>query len=609
MMKNIAERILSKIRQQLSIYQLLLVRQRGFSLSSSLHFVDTSDISDISDTSYTSDIFNTFHRVTDKEFEIVKFGKKIDCHTVNWHCDYHSGYCYPAGKRFDRIKINKFFNQGIDIIFPWQLSRFGFGTDLALHYRQSKDANCYYIFKSLVVDWIEKNPFLVGVNWICTMDVAIRAANWIVAARMFGDIFREDTIFVEQISKSLYNHGRYIEKFPEKFHDSGNNHLIADYSGLFLLALSFNQTKRGKRWLKTAKNGLEFCMEKQILQDGVDFENSIPYHRLALELLAVPVVVARNVNIEFSKTYYRKLFKMFEFVGAYMDSKGNAPQIGDNDSGRFLTLSHVEEQNHRYLLELGQQIFEYDFGTGNDGHYLLPIFKIPADKISLSAVGISPRNCNKSVFFTESGYYCLKNSLFTIVVFCPDHNRGGHRHFDSGSFTLSCKGVPIVVDAGSGVYTSNLSLRRSLRDYPSHNLYYREKPNSNNRNYFDVVVDSDVKVVSCSDNIILIRTNFENNVSVERKFILGENSFHIQDHITGDYRELTSAIHFSEKEIDIIESSKIMITGIEIAIRGAKEVRREKYLYSPSYAILEEKGEVIILPGGDTVTIAFAVTA
>ena len=599
-MRKIAERIGSKIRQQLSIYQLLFDRQPRLSLSSSLNFADTSDIS------------GTFNRTTDKEFEIVIFGKKIDWHTINWHCDYNSGYCYPAGKRFDRIKINKLFNQGIDVIFTWNLSRFGFGTDLALHYRRNKDVNSYDIFKKLVIDWIEKNPFLMGVNWICTMDVAIRAANWIVAVYLFGDIFREDAPFVEQISKSLYRHARYIEKFPEKslekFHNSGNNHLIADYSGLFLLALSFDQTKKGERWLKTAKNGLEFCMEKQILSDGVDFENSIPYHRLALEFLAVPVVVARNMNIEFSKTYYCKLFKMFEFVSAYMDSSGMSPQIGDNDSGRFLTLSHAEEQNHRYLLELGRQIFEYDFGTGNDCRYLLPVFETPASRISLSAIDLSPRDCNKSVFFTNSGYYCLKNSLFTIVVFCPKNNRGGHRHFDSGSFTLSCKGVPIVEDAGSGVYTSNLALRRCLRDYPSHNLYYREKPNRNNRNYFDVVVDLDVQVVICSDDILVIRTNFENNASVERMFILDEHSFHIQDRITGDYRELISAVHFSDREIDVVESDKIRIRGLEIAIRGAKEVRGEKYLYSPSYAVLEEKGKIIILPGGDTVALAFTVT-
>jgi len=584
-MNNLRKRIISKIRQQLSILQLQINRTPDAPIL---------PLECIDEIKYT----------IDKEFEIVVFGRKIDYETINWHCDYSSGYCYPQKTRFDKIKIFKLFNRGIDVIFPWELSRFQFGIDLAICYHRYKDVQYYTIFKSLVIDWIEKNPFLIGVNWICTMEVAIRASNWIVAAHLFKKIFWEDKKFTMLLSNSLYEHARYIETFPKKFDITGNTHLISRYSGLFIISLCFIETNDGKRWLKIAKNGLEFCMEKQICEDGTYYENSIPYHRLALELFAIPVIIGRNSNIEFSAAYYSKLFKMFEFVCAYMDSKGNAPQIGDNDSGRFFQLTNSDERNHLYLLELSQQIFENNFDAKCSCNFLFSIFRVKANKIPLSELGIKPRDCKKSVFFTEGGFYFLKNNQFDVAVFCPICNQGGHRHFDAGSFTLSHNGEQIVVDPGTGVFTSNIQIRRCFRDYSSHNFYYKHKLNANNTNYFGIVDDLEVKVISFSDNMINIRMFLDNELSVERRFILNDNSFQIQDIIVGIAKNLVSALHFTESDIEMKEDNRIKIKGLEIFISGSNDVQKEKYLYSPSYLTMEEREKIVILPG-ETVTIDF----
>ena len=576
-MGNLRNRIIAKIRQRLSLYQLMFIREPDISIT-------TLDCVDLTKCTIAA------------EFEIVIFGKKIDYNTINWHCDYNSGYCYPAQKRFDKIKINKLFNKGIDVIFAWELSRFNFGIDLALFYHQSNDLNYYDLFKKLTTNWLENNPFLKGVNWICAMDVALRASNWIVAANMFDDIFWKDKTFVHKLSKSLYHHACYIEKFQGEYLSAGNNHLISINSSLFILALSFTKIKKGNQWFQIAKTNLELCMENLVFNDGVYFENAIPYHRLALELFSIPVILSRNFNLAFSTDYYIKLFKMVEFVSAYIDSKGNAPLIGDNDSGKFLKLSHGEEQNHQYLLELGQQIFEYNFKTDNASQDLIPIFKKNRNKINLSRTGINPRECNHSIFFTDGGFYFLKNALFSISVFCPTTNVGGHRHFDAGSFTLSHKGKPIVVDPGTGVYTSNIQTRRRFRDYSSHNIYYREKQNVNNNAYFGINDDLDVKIVHFSENKLIVMTNFENDLSVERQFILNEQSFHIHDTIHGDNQKLFSAIHLSEKETGEIINKCLRVGELEIEIDGAKGISKEHYLYSPSYSILLEREKIVIQP-------------
>ena len=573
----------------MSIYQLLLKRKSEAPQLSALQGVYTSGIS------------------KDTPFEIVVFGKKVDYHTVDWHCDYNSGYRYPHWKRFDKIKIHKIYNQGIEVKFPWELSRFHFGVDLALCYHQSNDEMYYHLFKQLVTDWIEKNPFLRGVNWICTQDVAIRASNWVIAVNLFADIFWKDRDFVVKLSKTLLKHAQYIIKFPHKNGEKGNNHYVAEFSGLFLLALSFKHTRKSRRWLKTALDGLAYCMENQIYDDGTLFEDSIAYHRLVLELFATSVMIGRVKKIEFSNTFYIKLFKMFEFVSAYMDHQGNVPQIGDNDSGRFIKLTHSQEHNHLYLLEFGQQIFDYDFGITEDRSCLLPVFTNHEKRIRLTELNIQPRACNKSVAFEDGGYYFLKNRRFHVAVFCPKSMEGGHRHFDAGSFTLSYQEIQIVVDPGTGVYTPNLEIRKRLRDYPSHNFYYLNKTNEKNRDYFGIQVDMDVQVVCFSEHSMTIRARLEGEITVERQFDLYDSSFVIQDSITGSSRELLSALHFADFELTEGKNNSIILNDLTVTISGAKSIKKEKYLYSPSYAILEEKEKIVIDPG-QSMTIQFCET-
>ncbi len=100
-------------------------------------------------------------------------------------------------------------------------------------------------------------------------------------------------------------------------------------------------------------NGLEECIIYQTYKDGVNFEASIPYHRLTVEMFAYSTIALKVKKRDFSDNYYKSLFRMFEYSAAYMDHKGNAPQA-DNDSGRILIFHKSDEQDHSYLLDLGE---------------------------------------------------------------------------------------------------------------------------------------------------------------------------------------------------------------------------------------------------------------
>ena len=293
--------------------------------------------------------------------KITIFGVDINSDDINWHLDYVSGFEYP-NDRFDKIKISRWFDKGIDVKFPWELSRCYFLVRFTQLYRITGDEMYYDRFRNLIIDWINKNPFLFGINWHCTMEVAIRAANWVVAASIMNERLEKDIEFKKLLIQSLIQHAHYISAFPEiKPGGHTNNHAVADFAGLLFLSQFLQNYTEANKWRDQAVEGILQCMDYQVYDDGSHFEGSIPYHRLVLEMFGYSTLMCRVHEIDLPNRFYIKLFKMFEFTAAYMDNGGNAPQIGDNDSGRFLIFHDSDENDHSYLLDLGEYIFEYKY--------------------------------------------------------------------------------------------------------------------------------------------------------------------------------------------------------------------------------------------------------
>ena len=251
------------------------------------------------------------------------------------------------------------------------------------------------------------------------MEVAIRAINWIVAIDIFGDIFKADKEFSRIVSNALYQHAEYISLFPEisetertKRHST--NHTTADYNGLLFIALALREHPKSQSWIVQAIEGLEECIRYQTYEDGVNFEASISYHRLVLEMFGYSAVVCRANGIELSNKYFDLLFKMFEYTVAYMDHNGNAPQVGDNDSGRILIFHTVEEHDHSYLLDMGEHIFDYSFKSQckkRNSEFKMWLPQI--EKKSIRNLSITPRETDKSISFNKGGAYFLKNDNFS----------------------------------------------------------------------------------------------------------------------------------------------------------------------------------------------------
>lgn len=286
---------------------------------------------------------------------------------IDWHVDFKSGYRWPENTWYHDIPYGH--EPGVDIKVPWELARMQHLPQLAWAYalgREGREAASVeeYLqeFRHQVLDFIAVNPPRFGVNWNCTMDVAIRAANWLIAYdlfRAYGGNF--DLPFEQFFCRSLYEHGRHIRRNLEWNYELRSNHYLANIAGLIFVAAYLPCSREVDAWLAFGVKELIEEVALQFYPDGTNFEASTNYHRLSAEMVAYATalvlglapdklaVLQGNRNFRgtgngafpFPGWYLEQLEKMAEFTLDLTKPGGHMPQVGDNDSGRFLKLFPV----------------------------------------------------------------------------------------------------------------------------------------------------------------------------------------------------------------------------------------------------------------------------
>ena len=362
----------------------------------------------------------------------VELGPEID-----WQLDFKSGRRWPAA-HISRLPI--VYADESDIKVPWELGRCQHMPILALAHRLTGDQRYLDELGAQLESFIAANPVEHGPQWACTMDVAIRAANWIAALALCAGTARDEP-WLERAVGSLLLHGRFIRSHLEWAAVRGN-HYLSDVVGLLPVAALFSASSEGRSWGNWAAAELNAEIEHQVRPDGCDHEASIPYHRLVTELVACGIQAADRVAPGAITARGRaRAGSMLRFVSDYTRPDGLAPQVGDNDDGRFLPLAdygRVDPRSHLHLYE--QAGLERPRPTGHAAY--------PA-----------------------GGYWVMRTADVHLVIRCGDVGVGGlgsHAHNDQLSFELSAHGDPLVVDPGSYLYTADPAARTLFRSTAFH---------------------------------------------------------------------------------------------------------------------------------------------
>ena len=311
----------------------------------------------------SEEVIKDAEEVCDHNFDLLGSGKRnvnTQSGKIDWHRDFKSGERWNPQVFYTDTAIVK--GNGSDIKVPWELSRFQHLPTLGKAYWLTGNEKYAREFVDEIDDWIESNPPLYGVNWTNTMEIAIRAVNWIWGYYFFKDSQEVSDEFLLKFLKSLFIHGRHIiGNLERSLRGINSNHYLSDIVGLVYLGVTFPEFKEARKWREFGIKELVNEMKKQVYLDGVNYEGSISYHRLVAELFLSTTLLCLKNGITFPQWYMNRLEKMIVFVMYYTKPDGTAPQIGDNDDGRLHILANYGTWNrldHRYLLSIGVVLFK-----------------------------------------------------------------------------------------------------------------------------------------------------------------------------------------------------------------------------------------------------------
>jgi len=404
-------------------------------------------------------------------FDLLGSGPTPLGEPIDWHRDFKSGHRFPPRRFAPRIRYGQL--PGVDVKVPWELSRFQHLPTLGKAYWLTGDGRYAAEGLGQIRHWIGENPPPFGVNWVCTMDVAIRAFNWLWGFGFLGGA--ADPAFRRLLQGSLLSHGRHILAHLERGADGiSSNHYLSDLIGLFALGLACPGFREAEGWRGLALAELVREMERQVHPDGGDYESSLPYHRLVTEIFLAAALLCRRRGLALPEAYLARLGRMLEFVRWYTKPNGLAPQVGDADDGRLHILAGYggwDPRDHRHLLAAGGAFLGRPelsaAGTGpgrEEALWLLP--EVPASPPA------SPPAPPGSRAFTESGIYLLREGELYALVSCGavgTRGIGNHKHNDLLSLEVHSGGQDLLVDPGSYLYTPDPAARNAFRSTAAHN--------------------------------------------------------------------------------------------------------------------------------------------
>jgi hypothetical protein len=392
----------------------------------------------------------------------INLGGKID-----WSRDFKSGRQWEK-KPHGRIRL-VYPDDNSDVKIPWELSRLQFLTDLGRAYFLAGNDSYKREFTAILRDWEAENPVGIGVNWTCSMEVAIRAANIIWGIHYFTFAESENEL-IHRIIRLLYYHALHIEQNLEIISAGANsNHLISDYLGLFYIGLIIPEFDRSAKWVGIGLDGLENEIIAQVMPDGPDYEGSTSYHRLVLEIFLTAFALGKRNGISFSDSYRDRLAQMIEFSEAVTGNSGLAPLIGDNDDGFIIKLASENPSDHKPLIDIGRVLLgEQDSkGIAPTEERLWYLGPNSLSRKSLHAKSISK-------LFPKSGYAVIRNEKIHLLFNAfpvPERNFGGHKHNDLLALTLEVDSLPYLIDPGTFCYSSDYDMRNRSRSTALHSTF------------------------------------------------------------------------------------------------------------------------------------------
>jgi len=318
-----------------------------------------------------------------------------------------------------------------DVRIAWEPSRLQQLVALALVVQDNKfdrSKQAVDLIEAQLRNWLESNQYLAGINYISSMECALRIIAVCYALDIARVNIKPDSSVWNDLLRIVEGHACLIEKRLSLYSSSGN-HTIAESVGLLYAGINFPEFKRANIWRKKALALLRDEADRQILSDGGSIEQSFWYLLFVSDLYGLA-----DKLLDHSGSRDQKVQSAFEraseFLSTFASSPEQLPDIGDSDNGyalsKFLRISFKGVKK-----EIGIRTFE------QSGYTLCNV----TPNVSL---------------IMDHGCLGMPPSF-------------GHGHADCLSLLMSCGGEQVITDCGTYGYSLSQEWRKYFRGTSAHN--------------------------------------------------------------------------------------------------------------------------------------------
>lgn len=404
---------------------------------------------------------------------------------IDWSRDYKNGVSAP--KTFYGDIDYRDPSQAGDSKYIWELNRHQFLIPWALEYRRTGVEGQASAVTRLILDWISENPRYVGVNWISSLELALRILSWGISLDLASASEHVQRARAK-VAASVGEQATFI-RHTLSLHSSANNHLMGELVGLLAAGAFFPEVPRCGAYARFARGRI--CREalKQNFSDGVNREQAIYYHHYTLEYVLTAMALFGRLGWETPEEVRALARRMLEFVDQMTDDHGHAFEIGDSDDGTVTGLN------------LGAGVGVYEsllwsgfllYGDESFGGHAARIARsrlagegrqdatgdASPDPRSLYWHGGVPRPAPKAEarvarrVFPEGGYFISTDVEYTVIFRAGPFGYpsiAAHAHCDQLSVGLKRGSTTLLTDCGTYVYHTEDRWRRFFRGTAAHN--------------------------------------------------------------------------------------------------------------------------------------------
>ncbi len=392
---------------------------------------------------------------------------------IDWHRDPVTGRCAPR-VHWSRIDALDAPSLG-DSKFIWELNRHQWFLHLGQAYRLTGDERYAAAWTDAVKSWLAANPPQIGINWASSLELAYRLIAWCWSVHLFRLSPRlTDSLFAEILDSSA-RQARHIERYLSR-HYSPNTHLTGEALGLLYVSLVFPDLRAAARWRRLSQRILLQQLRRQVLADGVYFEQSTCYQQYTVETYLHWLILAQRNGIAVPAYVGDAVQGMVDFLVALRRPDGTMPQIGDGDGGRLLPLVRRSSQDFRALFATAAALFrrpDYAWAAGGPAPEVLWLLGPTGQSILEDMVPAPPHQTSR--IFERGGYAVMRDHwgpdgqqlIFDVgPLGCPVS--GGHGHADLLGIQCSVRGEAHLIDPGTYCYTLDPQWRDYFRGTAAH---------------------------------------------------------------------------------------------------------------------------------------------